>query len=609
MPHINFNNFRVKDVLKLSFSFRRAIQFVWNGGPHWMLLNLGILLIQGVLPVLSIYMLKLIIDNVTHALAVPAAERSFEPVARVILLAGGVALLTEIVSKIGELVTKLQGWSVFDYMTDILQGKGIEVDLEYFENSQYQDTLHRAQQEAGYRPLSILHALIQITQSAVSLVGIGFLLFSFHWTIVPILLIAVMPGVLISMVNSNMQYWLERKYTASERKSWYYYWIIASTDFAKEVRIFGLGATIRNRYQDVRREIREARTGVEVKSSALSIIAQAISTASIFALYAFIAYRTLQGNNTLGDLVMYFQAFQRGQGFLQGALGGVARLYENNLFLSNLYEFLNIEPKIAKPKDPRPLPRPLRAGIAFEHVFFAYPNSGREVLHDISMKVSPGEVIALVGENGSGKTTLVKLLCRLYDPTRGCIKIDGTDIRHYDIGDLRREIGIIFQDYARYNLTALDNIWFGNVHQPPNLDQIVDAARQADAHNVITGLPQGYHTVLGKLFENGEELSIGQWQKIALARAFFRESQVIILDEPTSALDPKAEYELFTKFRELLNDRTAILISHRMSTVRMADRIYVIRDGNIAESGTHDELIFHAGIYAHFFEQQAQNYR
>jgi ATP-binding cassette subfamily B protein len=283
-------------------------------------------------------------------------------------------------------------------------------------------------------------------------------------------------------------------------------------------------------------------------------------------------------------MVMYFQAFQRGLGYLRGLLGGVADLYEDNLFLSNLFEFLDLKPKVKEPLHPRPVPHPMQKGIVFDHLSFHYPPGNRKVLKDISLSIEPGEVVALVGENGSGKTTLIKLLCRLYDPVEGAITIDGIDLRQFPdlrqfaTKELRREISVIFQDYAHYHMTARENIWFGNINLPPEHNRIAASAKHAGADDLITSLPKGYETILGKWFEEGEELSIGEWQKVALARAFLRDAQVIVLDEPTSAMDAKSEYEVFKHFHQLLKDRAAILISHRFSTVRMADRIFV-KDG------------------------------
>jgi ATP-binding cassette subfamily B protein len=308
-------------------------------------------------------------------------------------------------------------------------------------------------------------------------------------------------------------------------------------------------------------------------------------------------------------MVMYFQAFQRGQSYLREMMAGLARIYEDNLFLSDLHEFLDLKPKVAEPPRPAPFPQPIKSGIVFDRVSFHYPNDGREVLKNVSLTIEPGETVALVGENGSGKTTLIKLLCRLYDPTAGNIAVDGIDLRNYSAAALRREIGVIFQDYSHYNLTARENIWLGNVELPADDDRIALAAQQAGAHEVIQKLPESYQTVLGYWFEKGTELSVGEWQKIALSRAFLRDAQLIVLDEPTSAIDAKAEYEFFQKFRQLTKGRAVILVSHRLSTVRLANRIYVLAGGAIAEAGTHDQLIHCGGAYARLYEMQAQRYR
>jgi ATP-binding cassette subfamily B protein len=312
---------------------------------------------------------------------------------------------------------------------------------------------------------------------------------------------------------------------------------------------------------------------------------------------------------TVGDVVMYYQAFQRGQDFLREILSGLAGLYEDHLFLASLYEFLDLERRIVEPARPRPVPRPLRTGIVFDGVSFQYPSAPRKVLHDVTLAIGPGEHVALVGANGSGKTTIVKLLCRLYDPTGGTITVDGIDLRDFDTVALRREISVVFQDWAAYHVSARDNIWFGDPRPDCDEERIRRAARNSGADEVISRLANGYETVLGKWFEHGEELSMGEWQKIALARAFVRDTQIVVLDEPTSFLDVQAEHEVFNRFRQLAAGKSTILISHRLSTVRMADRIYVLEDGRIAESGCHDELMRRGQAYARLFETQAQSYR
>ncbi len=337
-------------------------------------------------------------------------------------------------------------------------------------------------------------------------------------------------------------------------------------------------------------------------------MAQTVGGVAIFGGFVFIVQRAFQGSITLGDLVMYFGALQQGQSYLSSLLSSFAGLYEDNLFLTTLYEFLDLKPSVKESSNPMQIPR-MKEGISFEHVGFCYPDQKTRVLYDINLHISPGQVVALVGENGSGKTTLIKLLCRLYDPTDGKITFDGIDLCNLRISDLRKEISVVFQDYAHYNLTARENIWFGNIDTSIDTEDILQAAEYSGADRVIDRLDNGYDTILGKWFEDGTELNIGEWQKVALARAFLRDSQLIIMDEPTSSLDPKAEDEVFTKFRQLAAGRTAIIISHRLSTVRTVDCIYFLKGGRIVENGNHDALMAPDGEYAQLFKIQSQHYQ
>jgi len=587
----------------------RALALVWQSGPGWTIASLTLLVVQGMLPLLSLYLMKLVVDAVTTGLAAPDKGVAFGRVALLIGLTGVVTLVGALCRSIAGLVSETQAQVVTDHVYDILHAKSIEVDLEYYENSQYYDTLHRAQQEAPYRPTHILNSLVQVGQSGVSLLAISGLLLSFHWGVAAILFAASIPGVLVRLRYANKIYRWQRKQTPAERRAWYFNWMLTRDRHAKEIRLFDLGSLFRRRFRDERAQLRRERLEIATRRSIAELVTQVGATLAVFGSYAFIAYRTVQGTITLGDLVMYYQAFQRGQDYLREVLGGLAGLYEDNLFLSNLYEFLDLKPKVVEPHHPKPVPRPMQTGLVFDCVSFQYPTGTRKALKDITLTIRPGEHVALVGENGSGKTTLIKLLCRLYDPTDGIITFDGLDLRQLEIAALRREISVIFQDYAHYHLTARENIWFGDVGLPPDDERIVAAARDSGADGIITGLPQGYETTLGKWFEDGEELSIGEWQKVALARAFLRAAQIIVLDEPTSALDARAEYEVFKKFRQLAAGRTAILISHRFSTVKMADCIYVLNSGRIIESGTHEELVRRNGTYARLFETQAQYYR
>jgi ATP-binding cassette, subfamily B, bacterial len=592
-----------------SLRLDRAVRFVWEAGPGWTIASLALVVVQGALPLLTLYLMKLIVDSVTFAIAAPDKAAAFRHVAFFIAAAAGVALLNALIGSIAGLVRQAQSLTVTDYMYDILHAKSVAVDLEYYENPKYFDTLHRAQQEGPHRPTKIVTGLVQLGQSSISLLAMVGLLLTFHWAVAVILFAAAVPGVLVRIRYSRIMYRWQRERTQRNRKVNYFNWILTGDSHAKEIRLFDLGDLFKDRFRVLRKELRGERLYISRKRSVADLLAQAGAMIPVFGSFGFIAYRTVQGAITLGDMVMYFQAVQRGLGFLRGVLGGLAGLYEHNLFLTNLFEFLDLKPKVREPENPSPVPHPIRKGICFDHVTFHYPSGTRKVLRDISLKIEPGEVVALVGENGSGKTTLIKLLCRLYDPLAGRITYDGIELNRFETTALRKEISVIFQDYSRYHMTARENIWLGNTELRPDHEKIEAAARQAGAHGLIEGLPDGYESLLGKWFKEGEELSIGEWQKVALARAFLRDSQIIVLDEPTSSMDAKSEYEVFSRFRKMVEGRTAVLISHRFSTVRMADRIFVFEDGRIRESGSHEDLIQLDGTYARLFEKQARYYR
>ncbi|SPP66704.1 ABC transporter ATP-binding protein [Nitrospira lenta] len=590
-------------------TLRYALAFVWQSSPSLAVGSIAVRVVQGLLPLAVLYLTKLLIDAVTEGLKVPSQEASLTPIATILAGLAGAAVISAMLTVGASLISRIHAQVVTDHMHALLQAKSVEVDLEYYENARYQDTLHRAQQEAPYRPTAILNALLQCFQDGISLLAMAGILWWLHWAVIPVLALTAIPYFFVRLQQANRLFAWERERTPLERKAWYVNMLLTQATAAKEVRLFDLGPRLQKWFREARTVLRQERIALERRWALAGLAAQIVGVIGVFGVYSFVAVRTFHGLLTVGDLVMFFQAIQRASGFLEGLGWSVSNLYESNLFLTTLNEFLAIRSKLPQAVRPRPFPASLGQGITFEQVSFQYPHEERVAVRDFTFTIKPGEHVAFVGANGAGKTTLVKLLCRLYDPTSGRITIDGTDLRDYAIGDVRGAVSGIFQDFVKFQFSAKDNIALGVNASEVALPVVAQAAKQAGVHEAIERLPKGYESLLGKLFDGGHELSIGEWQKVALARAILRNSQVLILDEPTSAMDAKAEAELFERFHELAQGRTAILISHRLSTVKMADRIFVIDRGQIVEQGTHDDLMGRQGLYASLFLTQAQHYQ
>jgi len=587
-----------------------AARLVWEASPGWTLVNLVLVVFQGVLPLAALLAMKYLVNTVAAGIATPHPLVLLPQLVGWVAAAGGIALAQLLCRSLQDLAGEAQSHLVSDRVADTLHAQSAAVDLAYYEDPRYHDTLHRAQQEAPYRPVPIVTNLLQIGQSLIALLGIAGLLLAYNWQVALALFLVALPGALVRLYFARRAYALQQQQTHAERQSTYYHYLLTDVLYAKEVRLFQLGALFRQRYRDLRRLLRTAKLALARRRMLSDLLVQGLASLAIFAALGFTAYQALRGEINIGDMVMYYQAFQTGLTNIQAVLRGLAGLYEHSLFLTNYQEFLALKPTLVAHSAALPAPAGEQAGIRFHGVTFRYQAHARPALSDIDLEIAPGQVIALVGGNGSGKTTLTRLLCRLYDPTAGTITRDGTDLRQLDPEAWRRRISVVFQDYVRYLLTARENIWLGNVDTDPRDPRVAAAAAAAGAHEFIARLSQGYETMLGFVFYGGQELSIGQWQRIAVARAFLRDDvELIILDEPSSALDPLAEAELFQRLRTLIAGRSAVLVSHRFSTVQAADYIYVMDQGRIVERGTHQELMRQQGLYAHMYTVQAQQYQ
>ena len=601
--------FKVARVGEAFSNALRVFRLVWDTSSRLTVLMTTLTVASALLPAAGAWVTKLVFDAVVVAIAAGGGP---EQIRKIVVL----VLISLSLTAVGFLLRNSLGATrailgdLFTNRTNLMiLEKSETLDISYFESAAFYDRLENAQREAREGPMQVVSEAFGIVQNAITLLSMIALLLRFQWWVIVVVLVTTLPALVIELHFGRERFRLQTWRSPTVRRLAYFRWLITNDDYIKELRIFDLGNYLIGLYRKTFARFFRENASLTVRSNAASFALQLVGAVGSAAVFGYVAVQTVLQRVTLGDLALYYQAYQQTVNATTQLLQGITAIYERGLFVNNFFEFMEFQPLISEASEGRKIPRPLTKGIVFEDVHFTYPGTEKPVLKGVSFAVHPGETLAVVGANGAGKTTLVKLLSRFYEPNQGRILIDGVDLRDYDLYDLRSQIGVIFQDYGRYQETAATNVGYGSIQYLQDKERIVSASKSSGAHEVIAELPSGYETQLGRWFNDGVNLSIGQWQKIALARGFMRDAQLLILDEPTSSLDVQSEHDVFQRFRELTTGKMTILISHRFTTVRMAHRIIVIEDGKVIEQGSHEELLHLRGHYAALFDMQAASYR
>jgi len=588
---------KLRGILTRSPFLPRAIDLVWTAAPRWTVAWIVLLVVQGVLPAATVYLIKLLVDGLVAALGSGDPERLRQILIFAALVAA-VLLLTEVLRSTAGWVRTAQSELVHDHISSLIHERSVAVDLAFYESPEFYDRLHRARTEAAHRPVALLEGLGSLLQNGITLLAMGAVLLPYGWWLPVALLVSTLPAFHVVLRYAERHYQWRARTTADQRRTWYHDWLLTSGETAAEIRLFGLGSHFERIYRTLRYRLRNGRLRLARQQSL------AEQGAGIFALLitggalVWMVWRAFLGTASLGDVALFYQAFSQGQRLMRSLLENAGQIYSNLLFLGDLFEFLAFEPRVVDPAQPKSVPSVLKSGIHFERVTFRYPGSQRAALRDFDLVIPAGHLIAIVGPNGAGKSTLIKLLCRLYDPEAGRITLDGIDLRDLSLHELRRKITVSFQEPVHYNARVSENIRLGDVEARSEDSDVEAAAQAVGADETVASLPEGYDTLLGKWFVGGTELSTGEWRRLSLARAFFRQAPIIALDEPTGAMDPWAEADWMGRVRAETGDRTAIIVTHRLTTAVHTDTVHVMVGGRVVESGHHSELVSLGGLYA-----------
>ena len=579
----------------------RTLKLVWEAAPRWTSAWIAGLFVQGLLPVLLVYLTRQFVDVLVAAVRNPTWSTS-RPAMTIGLALAAVMLASHFLEAIINWIRTAQAELVQDHITNSIHDQSTSVDLAFYEVPEYYDHLHRARVESTYRPVALLDNIGGLLQNGLTL-GAMLLVLIPYGAVLPIaLLISSLPALLVALRWSERQHEWRQRMTPDERRAWYYDSILTDGQNAAETRAYGLASHFSARYKEIRTRLRTANLRLSGSQLKGELAAGGFAFGVTGGALLWMVWRTAQGTSTLGQLALVYQAFNQGLSLTRAALGNLGRVYENSLFLGNLFEFLSLRPSIGNPKDPQA--PSVSQDIEFRGVHFKYPGNESPVLSDFNLTVKAGEIVAIVGPNGAGKTTLVKLLARFYDPDEGDVTLGGVPLRRMNLENVRRSIGIMLQTPVRFAGKLRKNVWYGDIDRADKTDAIDAALQASGGDQVAERLPEGIETVLGRVLESGSELSVGEWQRVGMARAFFSSAPVLVLDEPTSAMDPWSEAEWLRSLREHARGRTIILVTHRLTTAMRADSIHVVSDGRVVESGSHDELCARGGNYAKIWESQ-----